>query len=90
MVCKLLNSLYGLKETPKQWYKNYDNFMSNNGFLRCQTDHCCYVKMFDGFYIILLLYVDDMFSVGVCKHEIEKVKKKRLEEFVMKDLNAAK
>ena len=35
--------------------------MGSNGFLRCQADHCCYVKNLSNSFIILLLYVDDMF-----------------------------
>ena len=34
--------------------------MSNNWFLCCQLDPCCYVKKFDNSFIILLLNVDDM------------------------------
>ena len=76
MVCKLQKSLYGLKQALKQWYKKFDNFMSNNGFSRSQADHCFYVKRFDGSYIILLLYVVDMLIVEVDIHEIEKLKNK--------------
>ena len=90
LVCKLQKSLYGLKQAPRQWYKKFDRFMCSNGFLRCQGDHCCYVKNFSDSYIILLLYVDDMLIVGGCKQEIDKLKKLLSKEFAMKDLGAAK
>ena len=90
MVCKLQRSLYGLKQAPRQWYKKFDSFMGNNGFLRCQADHCCYVKIFGDSYIILLLYVDDMLIAGGCKREIDKLKRELSKEFAMKDLGAAK
>ena len=76
MVCKLQKSLYGLKQAPRQWYKKFDGFMCNNGFLKCQVVYCCYVKKFDNSYIILLLYVDDMLIAGACIEEIDKLKKK--------------
>ena len=90
LVCKLQKSLYGLKQAPRQWYKKFDSFMKNSGFLRCEADHCCYIKRFDGSYIILLLYVDDMLIVGANLHEIDKLKRNLSEEFAMKDLGAAK
>ena len=67
IVCKLQKSLYGLKQAPRQWYKKFDNFMGSNGFLRCQADHCCYVKNLGNSFIILLRYVDDMLIAGGSK-----------------------
>ena len=60
------------------------------GFKRCETDHCCYVKSFDNFYIILLLYVDDMLIVGSSIEEINNLKKQLSKQFAMKDLRATK
>ena len=75
--------------------------MTNNGFLRCQADHCCYIKRFDCSYIISPLYVNDMLIAGTRLHgfffaaetsinEIDKLKKKLSKEFTMKDLGVAK
>ena len=64
--------------------------MSSSGFLRCQADHCCYVKNLGNSFIILLLYVDDMLIVGECKQEIDKLTGELSKEFEMEDLGAAK
>ena len=90
LVCKLQKSLYGLKQAPRQWYKKFDSFMKGNHFVRCEADHCCYIKKFDKSYIILLLYVDDMLIAGGSLSEINKLKKELSENFAMKDLGAAK
>ena len=90
MVCKLQRSLYGLKQAPRQWYKRFDTFICSNGFLRCQADHCCYIKSLGDSFIILLLYVDDMLIVGASKQSIDKLKWELSQEFAMKDLGAAK
>lgn len=90
LVCKLQKSLYGLKQAPRQWYKRFDSFMKSNNFVRCEADHCCYIKRFDNSYIILLLYVDDMLIAGASLHEIDRLKRELSEEFAMKDLGAAK
>ncbi|CAH9139194.1 unnamed protein product [Cuscuta epithymum] len=86
LVCKLVKSLYGLKQTPKQWYNKFDGFMRDINFLRCHSDNCCYYKKFENCYLILLLYVDDMLIAGASSKEIEKLKKQLSECFSMKEL----
>ncbi|KAE8735860.1 Cytochrome P450 90B1 [Hibiscus syriacus] len=90
LVCRLKKSLYGLKQAPRQWYKKFDSFMSSSCFIRCQADHCCYIKRFDNSFIILLLYVDDMLVAGSDMQEIIHLKQKLSKQFAMKDLGAAK
>ena len=41
MVCKLTRSLYGLTQTPRQWYKKFDSFMIKSGFCKAEKDPCC-------------------------------------------------
>ncbi|GJZ26794.1 transposable element [Tanacetum coccineum] len=60
-VCKLRKSLYGLKQSPRQWNKRFDSFMVKHGFSRSAYDCCVYhKKASSGSLIYLLLYVDDM------------------------------
>ena len=43
-VCLLKRSLYGLKQSPRQWYKRFDGFMIKHGFQRSYYDPCLYFK----------------------------------------------
>jgi hypothetical protein len=45
-----------------QWYKKFDSFMVSYNYTRSEYDHCVYFKKLNnGIFIILVLYVDDMF-----------------------------
>ena len=81
-VCLLRKSLYGLKQSPRQWYKRFDSFMTSHDFKRSSLDSCVYFKKnSDGSFVYLLLYVDDMLIAAKDKGEIRKVKAKLSEEF---------
>jgi hypothetical protein len=65
--------------------------MTEQGYSRCHSNHCVYFKRLEnGIYIILLLYVDDMLVAGFNMQDINVLKKKLDNSFVMKDFGAAK
>ena len=89
-VYKLIKSLYGLKQSPRQWYKRFDQFIQGQKFTRSEHDHCVYFRRLpDGAFIYLLLYVDDMLIASKNRDEIERLKKQLASEFEMKDLGDA-
>lgn len=60
-MCLLKRSLYGLKQSPREWNHMFDEFMAKQKFNRSEYDPCVYYKgstVEDRVY--LLLYVDDM------------------------------
>ena len=93
-VCLLKKSLYGLKQSPRQWYKRFVTFMignESNDYHRSEYDNCVYhKKLFDGSFIYLLLYVDDMLIAYKNMFEINMSKTQLQREFEMKDLGTAK
>ncbi|KAG9453307.1 hypothetical protein H6P81_006211 [Aristolochia fimbriata] len=90
-VCKLIKSLYGLKQSPRQWYKRFDRFIKDQKYTRNKYDNCVYLrKLQDGSYIYLLLYVDDMLIAAKSQVEIDILKAQLNKEFEMKDLGKAK
>ena len=64
LLCKLKNSLYGLKQSPRMWYQKFDTFIRGLGFTRSKADHCVYFKLIGDSVIYFVLYVDDMLPVG--------------------------
>ena len=75
LVCRLKKSLYGLKQSPRQWYKKFNSYMIQIGYTRCEYDYCVYVKSLkDGSHIFLLLYVDDMLIAAKSIVEVNRLK----------------
>ena len=90
-VCLLKKSFYGLKQSPRQWYLRFDEFMLRNKNVRRNYDSCVYVKWVQkGLEVFLLLYVDNMLIASKDKKEIQKLKWQLGSEFEMKDLGQAK
>ena len=64
--------------------------MVEHGYDRAALDHYVFVKkLYDGEFIIFLLYVDDMLIVGRDTGKIDKLKKELSKSFEMKDLGLA-
>ena len=90
-VCRLKKSLYGLKQTPRQWYKRFDTFMIGQGYTRNRYDNCVYFRQFSGdSFVYLMLYVNDKLIASKDKSLINKLKSQLSREFEMKDLGATK
>ncbi|CAM8948953.1 unnamed protein product [Rhodiola kirilowii] len=85
-VCKLVKSLYGLKQAPKQWHEKFDKVMLSNGFKINECDKCIYVKNTEHGYVMLCLYVDDMFIVGSNENLVKSTKAILNSRFDMKDM----
>ncbi|PNX72588.1 copia LTR rider, partial [Trifolium pratense] len=90
-VCLLKKSLYGLKQSPRQWYHRFDDFLLKTEFVRSNYDSCVYMmKRNEKMILYLLLYVDDILMASSDKHEIQKLKEKLNGEFEMKNPGNAK
>jgi hypothetical protein len=60
IVCKVLNSLYGLKQSPCAWNHKIDVYFLFNFFVKNFVDHNVYFKRaHKNSYVIITLHVDD-------------------------------
>uniref|UniRef100_A0A3Q7HQM3 Reverse transcriptase Ty1/copia-type domain-containing protein n=1 Tax=Solanum lycopersicum TaxID=4081 RepID=A0A3Q7HQM3_SOLLC len=65
--------------------------MGEQGYKKTSSDPCVFVQKFsDNDFIILLLYVDDMLTMGKNTSKIDELKKESCKSFSMKDLGHAK
>jgi hypothetical protein len=75
ILCKLNKSLYGLRQSPRQWYMKFDSFMMSQNYTRSEYDHCAYFKKLNnGIFIVLVLCVDDIILSNKIIIEINRLK----------------
>ena len=89
-VWKLNKSLYGLKQSGKNWNDHIHEFFDSNNFIRSETDPCIYFKTDNDGYITIILWVDDIVLAGSSLSFIEKIKEIMKARFKMKDLGRIK
>ncbi|CAM6106257.1 unnamed protein product [Calypogeia fissa] len=90
LVCRLLRSIYGLKQSPRTWYAEIDNFLRSIGCTRSELDANLYYKVEDGLMVIILIFVDDLLITGSSAKLIEFIKIGLKQKYEMKDLGPAR
>ncbi|GKB86916.1 retrovirus-related pol polyprotein from transposon TNT 1-94 [Tanacetum coccineum] len=88
-ICKLVKSLYDLKQALKQWHEKFDNTLLSNAFHINECDKCVYVKQYKNAFVIICLYVDDMLIMGTNMDVINQTKKMLHSSFDVKDMGEA-
>ncbi len=88
-VCKLLKSIYGLKQASRSWNLRFDEVVKGFGFIKNVEEPCVYKKVSGSALVFLVLYVDDILLIGNDIPLLEAVKDSLRKSFSMKDLGEA-
>lgn len=86
MVWKLMKSLYGLKQSPRAWYRELDLYLCQLGFVRFKSDHSIYTRDGPDGLIIVGVYVDDLTIAAAQKSTLHQFKLDMASKYDMKDL----
>jgi hypothetical protein len=86
LVCRLKKSIYGLKQSPRQWNKKLHETLLDLGFRRCPSEHSVYVFAKDGVKLIIPIYVDDLTLACNDRTALDMVKAELKKRFKMRDL----
>jgi hypothetical protein len=85
-VCKLLQSLYGLRQSANLWNSKVQQFVSSIGFKASTADPSVFVNDRG---LIIALYVDDILIFGKDSRNIGPTKRRLMEWHPMKDSGLA-
>ena len=92
-VCRLIKSLYGIKQAPREWNDDLNRAIVALGWIRCSADSCMYVKKsYTRRMMLLPVFVDDIFPACHRKDRAELISdmKKLMEKYGIPTIEDAK
>lgn len=90
LVCRLNKSLYGLKQSGRNWNTVLHMYLTENDFVQNAADHCVYTREKCDEKLILLIWVDDLIIAANSEKALTDVKSMLTQKFKMKDLGKLK
>ena len=85
-VCRLKNSLYGLKQASRQWFNKVKYTLISLGYAQSKNDYSLFLNNSSKKLTIRTVYVDDILIIGSDFEEIQHVKQCVNAQFGIKDL----
>jgi hypothetical protein len=78
--------LYGLKLAPRAWYSRIDEHLLKHDFKKSLSESTLYIRNSNSDYVMVSLYVDDLFVTGNNPRMIDQFKAEMIKVFEMKGL----
>ncbi|CAH9103547.1 unnamed protein product [Cuscuta europaea] len=89
-VCKLLRSLYGLRQAPRCWFSKLTTTLIAYGFSQSHVDYSLFTLHRGEHILCILVYVDDLLITGSSSQMICSFKSYLAHKFPIKDLGSVK
>ena len=83
---KLKKSLYGLRQSGRNWNSLLHSHLVIDGFKQSQADYCVYTKITDDSLTVIVIWVDDLIIASSSMNTPMSVKSNLGVRFKMKDL----
>jgi Reverse transcriptase (RNA-dependent DNA polymerase)/GAG-pre-integrase domain/Integrase core domain len=85
-VCLLVKTLYGLKQSGREWNKELDTKLKEFGFHPLRSDPCAYVRRNGDNLEIITVWVDDLLLFATSNDLLEKMKKELQSKWTVTDM----
>lgn len=89
-VCRLRKSLYGLRQSPRNWFAMLASALKSYGFLQSHADHTLFTYHKGDVFLFVLVYVDDLILAGNDSASCSMFKRYLNDCFKLKDLDPLK
>jgi len=86
---RLLKSLYGLRQSPRNWNTHLHDFITHIGLRHSKLDHCIYIGIIHTHTVLLAVFVDDILIAADNLDVINHVKSLFSKEYRIKDMGPA-
>jgi transposase InsO family protein len=85
-VCLLVKTLYGLKQSGREWNRELDTKLKEFGFHPLRSDPCAYVRRNGKDLEIITVWVDDLLLFATSNDLLEKMKKELQSKWTVTDM----
>ncbi|PKU79621.1 Retrovirus-related Pol polyprotein from transposon TNT 1-94 [Dendrobium catenatum] len=85
-VCRLHKSIYGLRQSPRQWFQKLTEFLQRLDFAFSKADPSLLTFHQNDIHIFVLIYVDDILITGNKPDHIQLILRQLQSEFSLKQL----
>ena len=85
LTCHLKKSIYGLKQSGRNWHGTLTEYLKSEGFSANDSDPCVYSSSVGGQQVLILFWVDDILIAAKQESVIDSVKQRLSDRFNMDD-----
>jgi hypothetical protein len=85
-ICRLVKTLYGLKQSGREWNQQLDEKLRKHGYTRLRSDPCAYVRWDGKDFVIITVWVDDLLLFATSDKMMDHMKNSLRSEWELTDL----